>query len=90
MQPIEQIGSRFGVGVSDRGQQNPDQRNANAVRDHGDHQNVDAGLAELPVRGIHRQRPRFTAYAQQIGERLRRHGAVQPDMLEKPIEPPSN
>ena len=90
MQPIEQIGSRFGVGVSGRGQQRPDQRNANAVPDHGDHQNVDGGLAELPVRAIHRQRPRFTADAQQIGDHLRRHGAVQLNVLEEAIESPSN
>ena len=86
-QAIEQVCPRPGVRVARRRQQRPDQRNAHAVPDDRNHQDVDRRLAELPVRAIHRQRPRLAAYAEQIHDHARRHGAIDLDVLEEPIEP---
>ena len=90
LQTIQKIGPRFRVRVPRRWQQRPDQRNAHAVPDHRNHQDVDRRLAEFPVGPIHRQNPGLAVHSQQIGDYPRRHGAVQFDMLEELIEPAAN
>ena len=77
-----------GVRVSRGWQQHPQQRNAHAVPGHRDHQDVDRGLAKIPVRAINRQNPRLVGKTQQLDHHARRVRTVKPHKLEKPIKPP--
>jgi len=56
-QAIQKLGAPRRVRVSSRWQQHPNERNAHAVPHHRDHQDVDRGLAEIPVGAIDRQNP---------------------------------
>jgi hypothetical protein len=87
-QAIQEIGALRGVRVSRRWQQHPQERNAHAVPGHRDHQYVDRGLAEIPVRAINRKNPRLAGKAQQLDHYARRVRTVEPHKLEEPIKPP--
>jgi hypothetical protein len=66
------------VRVSRRRQLRPQQRDAHAVPDHRDHQDVNRGLAEIPVGAIDRQNPWLAGKPQQVDHHARRERAVEP------------
>jgi hypothetical protein len=79
---------RSEVRVSGRRQQHPNERNARAVPCYRDHQNVDRGLTEIPVRPIDRQNPWLARKPQQIDNHTCCQRAVDVDELEEPVKPP--
>ena len=87
-QPIKKLGPLRRVRVSSRWQQHPQQRNAHAVPCYRDHQDVDRGLAKIPVRPIDRQNPWLAAEPQQFDNHARRQRTVEPDELKETVKPP--
>ncbi len=65
----------------------PHQWNADTAPDHGDHENVDRGLAELPVGSVHCKEPLLSSQPLQADDDRRGQGSIQRDMLEEAVEP---
>ena len=85
--PIEKVRTRLRVRVPGIWKKRPHQWYADTVPDHGDHENVDRGLAELPVGSVHCKDPRLSSQPQQADDHRRGQGSIQRDMLEEAVEP---
>lgn len=86
-EPVKKVGTRLCVRIPGSWQERPNQRNANAVPDDRNHEDVDRGLAELPVGSVHGEDPRLSTQTQQANDHRGGQGPIQCDMLEETIEP---
>ena len=85
-QTVEQGRARRRVGVAPAWQKRPDQRDAGAVPFDRNHQEVDAGAAEVPIGPVDGKRPGLALKPKQACDDARGDGTVKRHMLEEAVE----
>lgn len=84
---FHQVDALFGVGVARLIQHGPEQRHRDAAPGDAEHQEVDVGLAELPVGAVHRQPPGAFADRDEPNQQAGQGTLVDLEAAEEALQP---
>ena len=85
---LHQVDALSGARTARLVQNGPQQRHADLVHGHREHEDVQISPAKLPVRAVHRQMPGLAAQTQNRHGQAGHLDRVQTNLAEEPLKPP--